>query len=151
MQKYITEIHSLRGQSLLYTFHKKSLVYSTPGRIHKAYIAVLWCRRRDLNPHASQHTPLKRTCLPVPPLRQVVVIIRAWLPCQWVLYNSLNRVSNKEQSPSLLHFVMSYAWSGAQLYSIIISRFIPRRSAKKLLLGLIILCHCPQREFSRHH
>jgi hypothetical protein len=28
-----------------------------------------WCRRRDSNPHGFLHTPLKRACLPVPPLR----------------------------------------------------------------------------------
>ena len=28
------------------------------------------CRRGDSNPHGSPHTPLKRTCLPIPPLRQ---------------------------------------------------------------------------------
>src|ERR1700694_2374266 len=28
-----------------------------------------WCRRGDSNPHGLPHTPLKRTCLPVPPLR----------------------------------------------------------------------------------
>ncbi len=26
------------------------------------------CERRDSNPHGLLHTPLKRTCLPVPPL-----------------------------------------------------------------------------------
>ena len=26
-----------------------------------------WCPGRDLNPHGLLHTPLKRTCLPVPP------------------------------------------------------------------------------------
>ncbi len=30
---------------------------------------IVWCRRGDSNPHGSPHTPLKRTCLPVPPLR----------------------------------------------------------------------------------
>lgn len=25
---------------------------------------VVWCRRRDLNPHGLRHTPLKRACLP---------------------------------------------------------------------------------------
>ncbi len=29
-----------------------------------------WCRRRDSNPHGLLHTPLKRACLPVPPLRR---------------------------------------------------------------------------------
>ena len=28
-----------------------------------------WCRRRDSNPHGFLHTPLKRACLPIPPLR----------------------------------------------------------------------------------
>ncbi len=28
-----------------------------------------WCRRRDSNPHVSRHTPLKRACLPISPLR----------------------------------------------------------------------------------
>ena len=31
------------------------------------YLAKLWCSGRDLNPQAFRHTPLKRTCLPVPP------------------------------------------------------------------------------------
>ena len=26
-----------------------------------------WCAGWDLNPHARKHTPLKRTCLPIPP------------------------------------------------------------------------------------
>src|SRR3989304_9954438 len=30
---------------------------------------MAWCRRGDLNPHGLPHTPLKRACLPVPPLR----------------------------------------------------------------------------------
>jgi hypothetical protein len=30
-----------------------------------------WCRRGDSNPHGSPHTPLKRACLPVPPLRRL--------------------------------------------------------------------------------
>ena len=30
----------------------------------------VWCRRRDSNPHGLPHTPLKRACLPVPPLRR---------------------------------------------------------------------------------
>src|SRR5262245_3509012 len=38
----------------------------------------VWCRRGDSNPHGSPHTPLKRTCLPVPPLRHV----RKTLNCQ---------------------------------------------------------------------
>ena len=25
---------------------------------------LIWCRRRDLNPHGLRHTPLKRACLP---------------------------------------------------------------------------------------
>ncbi len=28
-------------------------------------------RRRDSNPHVLRHTPLKRACLPIPPLRQL--------------------------------------------------------------------------------
>ena len=31
----------------------------------------VWCRRGDSNPHGLPHTPLKRTCLPVPPLRHL--------------------------------------------------------------------------------
>ena len=31
----------------------------------------VWCRRRDSNPHGFPHTPLKRACLPVPPLRRL--------------------------------------------------------------------------------
>lgn len=27
-----------------------------------------WCARRDSNPQAVRHTPLKRTCIPIPPL-----------------------------------------------------------------------------------
>ena len=26
-----------------------------------------WCGRLDLNQHTLRHTPLKRTCLPIPP------------------------------------------------------------------------------------
>ena len=32
-------------------------------------IICLWCRRRDSNPHTLRHTPLKRACLPISPLR----------------------------------------------------------------------------------
>src|SRR5512134_2989012 len=38
-----------------------------------------WCRRRDSNPHGFLHTPLKRACLPVPPLRQVKENIHYYL------------------------------------------------------------------------
>ena len=31
---------------------------------------TLSCRRRDSNPHSLRHTPLKRACLPISPLRQ---------------------------------------------------------------------------------
>src|SRR5262252_5677672 len=31
--------------------------------------ALLECRRRDSNPHASRRHPLKMVCLPIPPLR----------------------------------------------------------------------------------
>ena len=31
---------------------------------------VEWCRWGESNSHGSLHTPLKRTCLPVPPHRQ---------------------------------------------------------------------------------
>ena len=30
-------------------------------------LVLLWCSGRDSNPQAFRHTPLKRTCLPVPP------------------------------------------------------------------------------------
>ena len=32
-------------------------------------LLFLWCRRRDLNPHGSPHTPLKRARIPIPPRR----------------------------------------------------------------------------------
>ena len=31
-----------------------------------------WCRRGDSNPHGLPHTPLKRACLPIPPLRHLL-------------------------------------------------------------------------------
>ena len=31
----------------------------------------LWCERRDLNPYAMRHTPLKRACLPIPALSHI--------------------------------------------------------------------------------
>lgn len=41
------------------------LVIGYNNKTH-GYPCVLskWCWRRDLNPHAFRHTPLKRTCLP---------------------------------------------------------------------------------------
>ena len=41
-----------------------------PKRGPKPLICGNWCRRRDSNPHGFPHTPLKRACLPVPPLRR---------------------------------------------------------------------------------
>lgn len=35
----------------------------------------IWCERRDLNPHAVKHYPLKIACLPIPPRSQVGCII----------------------------------------------------------------------------
>ena len=44
------------------------------GRSELAKVLILnvqkWCRRRDSNPHGFPHTPLKRACLPIPPLRR---------------------------------------------------------------------------------
>jgi hypothetical protein len=44
------------------------------GRSGSAKLLILkgqkWCRRRDSNPHGFPHTPLKRACLPIPPLRR---------------------------------------------------------------------------------
>jgi hypothetical protein len=37
---------------------------------------LAWCRRGDSNPHGLPHTPLKRTCLPVPPLRHYSLLCR---------------------------------------------------------------------------
>jgi hypothetical protein len=31
-------------------------------------VIVIWCGRRDLNPHAFRRHPLKMVCLPIPPL-----------------------------------------------------------------------------------
>ena len=40
-------------------------------RIDEAFMkkGVRWCRWGESNSHGSLHTPLKRTCLPVPPHR----------------------------------------------------------------------------------
>lgn len=35
---------------------------------------VEWCARRDSNPQAVRHTPLKRTCIPIPPLARLVTV-----------------------------------------------------------------------------
>ena len=55
---------------------RESGIQSGPGRIAPApWCAgsfnrgrereyLIWCRRRDLNPHGLRHTPLKRACLP---------------------------------------------------------------------------------------
>src|SRR5438309_11018311 len=51
------------------------------GRVYEAerfrftsYVSRLrWCRRPDSNRHGLPHTPLKRTCLPIPPRRQLTV------------------------------------------------------------------------------
>ena len=44
---------------------------------------VMWCRRRDLNPHGLRHTPLKRACLPFhhfgDPCSEVSLVIRLGL------------------------------------------------------------------------
>ena len=40
------------GYSIIHT--KEALVRAS----------LIWCRRRDLNPHGLRHTPLKRACLP---------------------------------------------------------------------------------------
>ena len=38
----------------------------------------IWCRRRDSNPHAVKHYPLKIACLPVSPLRLFYLIFRCY-------------------------------------------------------------------------
>src|SRR5262245_27165614 len=39
----------------------------SPHRQATAVRALAWCPGRDLNSHGFPHTPLKRTCLPIPP------------------------------------------------------------------------------------
>jgi hypothetical protein len=39
-------------------------------------VIFFMCRRGDSNPHSLRHTPLKRACLPISPLRQVSVRIQ---------------------------------------------------------------------------
>ena len=45
-------------------------------RIDEAFMnkGVRWCRWGESNSHGSLHTPLKRTCLPVPPHRHVIIL-----------------------------------------------------------------------------
>ena len=44
------------------------LVLTSHKKIATQRIAILkWCSERDSNPHGLRHTPLKRTCLPIPP------------------------------------------------------------------------------------
>lgn len=37
------------------------------------------CRRRDSNPHSLRHTPLKRACLPISPLRPKKTGAQDWI------------------------------------------------------------------------
>ena len=37
-------------------------------------VRFFWCSERDSNPHDFRHTPLKRTCLPIPPPEQLSII-----------------------------------------------------------------------------
>ena len=54
---------------------KYSEVLLSKSLIHLAdSSATRWCRRGDLNSHGSPHTPLKRACLPIPPLRLDITI-----------------------------------------------------------------------------
>ncbi len=41
-------------------------------RREPAKSATAWCGRWDLNPYAFRHTPLKRTCLPIPALPRIL-------------------------------------------------------------------------------
>jgi hypothetical protein len=52
------------------TRSRSELRRAPPGTASKAWsVEDVWCRRRDSNPHDFTHTPLKRACLPIPPLR----------------------------------------------------------------------------------
>src|SRR5262245_24245156 len=45
-----------------------SVLFGTFCAVKKPIYSVgEWCSGRDLNPHGFRHTPLKRTCLPIPP------------------------------------------------------------------------------------
>ena len=43
--------------------HKRRPSLVVPNRGVRTRV-LIWCRRRDLNPHGLRHTPLKRACLP---------------------------------------------------------------------------------------
>src|SRR5437667_11933736 len=66
----------------------------------------LWCRRGDSNPHGLPHTPLKRTCLPVPPLRQVGRLL-----CSTANVNQQRETNSSFLIPALQSFLTEQACS----------------------------------------
>ena len=58
------------GANLNYKKAKKR----TPTRSYAPYWDSLWCKRWDSNPHGDNHTHLKRACLPIPTLLQLMLL-----------------------------------------------------------------------------
>src|ERR1700675_5055115 len=58
-----TSIRTMSGRSRLTTRTVAALDTASPTTVGKRGY-LIWCRRRDLNPHGLRHTPLKRACLP---------------------------------------------------------------------------------------
>ncbi len=56
-----------------------------------------WCRWGDSNSHGSLHTPLKRTCLPVPPhrLTVIVILIFYFIVLSYVIFLWISHSPNK--------------------------------------------------------
>ena len=74
------------------------------------YVSMLWCTRRDSNPHGRGHTPLKRTCLPIPPLVLLdngsrtwnwTKLIRVWTELDPRLYGHIVMAEEEGFEPSL--------------------------------------------------
>jgi hypothetical protein len=60
---------------------------------------ILWCVRRDSNPHAFQHYPLKIACLPIPPRTQQLTACRQLSGLFWncQLKLSINELSRENR------------------------------------------------------
>ena len=47
--------------------HSRKSKFNKQKKLTLFALTFFWCSERDSNPHDFRHTPLKRTCLPIPP------------------------------------------------------------------------------------